>query len=82
MVAVVQLVEHQVVILAVAGSSPVSHPHRWEGVIALPPFASRPDVIASARRAQTSDRAVGGYAAPDTTPGWTREFAPTGDDPV
>ena len=26
MVAVVQLVEHQVVILAVAGSSPVSHP--------------------------------------------------------
>ena len=32
MVAVVQLVEHQVVILAVAGSSPVSHPNRWEGV--------------------------------------------------
>ena len=28
MVAVVQLVEHQVVILAVAGSSPVSHPNR------------------------------------------------------
>ncbi len=28
MVAVVQLVEHQVVILAVAGSSPVSHPMR------------------------------------------------------
>lgn len=27
MVAVVQLVEHQVVILAVAGSSPVSHPN-------------------------------------------------------
>lgn len=27
MVAVVQLVEHQVVILGVAGSSPVSHPH-------------------------------------------------------
>ena len=26
MVAVVQLVEHQVVILGVAGSSPVSHP--------------------------------------------------------
>ncbi len=28
MVAVVQLVEHQVVILAVAGSSPVSHPEK------------------------------------------------------
>ncbi len=27
MVAVVQLVEHQVVILGVAGSSPVSHPY-------------------------------------------------------
>ncbi len=27
MVAVVQLVEHQVVILGVAGSSPVSHPN-------------------------------------------------------
>lgn len=39
MVAVVQLVEHQVVILAVAGSSPVSHPRRWEGLLALPPFA-------------------------------------------
>ena len=32
MVAVVQLVEHQVVILAVAGSSPVSHPSRSEGI--------------------------------------------------
>ena len=29
MVAVVQLVEHQVVILGVAGSSPVSHPKKW-----------------------------------------------------
>jgi hypothetical protein len=28
MVAVVQLVEHQVVILEVAGSSPVSHPDK------------------------------------------------------
>ena len=28
MVAVVQLVEHQVVILGVAGSSPVSHPEQ------------------------------------------------------
>ena len=33
MVAVVQLVEHQVVILAVAGSSPVSHPDRSEGIL-------------------------------------------------
>ena len=31
MVAVVQLVEHQVVILAVAGSSPVSHPAGGRG---------------------------------------------------
>ena len=38
MVAVVQLVEHQVVILAVAGSSPVSHPQAG-GHFALPPFA-------------------------------------------
>ena len=36
MVAVVQLVEHQVVILAVAGSSPVSHPTGQGGI-----FASR-----------------------------------------
>lgn len=36
MVAVVQLVEHQVVILAVAGSSPVSHPD-----IGNPAYASR-----------------------------------------
>jgi hypothetical protein len=36
MVAVVQLVEHQVVILGVAGSSPVSHP---EVNIASPAFA-------------------------------------------
>lgn len=36
MVAVVQLVEHQVVILAVAGSSPVSHPRRWEGLLGPP----------------------------------------------
>ena len=31
MVAVVQLVEHQVVILVVAGSSPVSHPKEMQG---------------------------------------------------
>lgn len=31
MVAVVQLVEHQVVILGVAGSSPVSHPKEIKG---------------------------------------------------
>ena len=82
MVAVVQLVEHQVVILAVAGSSPVSHPYRWEGLLALPPFAYTPDVIASARRAQTIDRAVECFGAVDATPGWTREFAPTGDNLV
>lgn len=35
MVGVVQLVERQVVILNVAGSSPVTHPNRSEGVIAL-----------------------------------------------
>jgi hypothetical protein len=40
MVAVVQLVEHQVVILDVAGSSPVSHPNRSEGIVALRPFLS------------------------------------------
>ncbi len=34
MVAVVQLVEHQVVILAVAGSSPVSHPDSGNAVCA------------------------------------------------
>ena len=34
MVAVVQLVEHQVVILAVAGSSPVSHPDTGNAVCA------------------------------------------------
>lgn len=32
MVAVVQLVEHQVVILEVAGSSPVSHPDAGNAV--------------------------------------------------
>ena len=32
MVAVVQLVEHQVVILGVAGSSPVSHPESARGL--------------------------------------------------
>ena len=41
MVAVVQLVEHQVVILAVAGSSPVSHP-TGQGV------SSRPDLFFAA----------------------------------
>ena len=35
MVGVVQLVERQVVILNVAGSSPVTHPNRSEGVLAL-----------------------------------------------
>jgi hypothetical protein len=35
MVAVVQLVEHQVVILGVAGSSPVSHPTDQGGVFAF-----------------------------------------------
>ncbi len=39
MVAVVQLVEHQVVILGVAGSSPVSYPSRPEGFLTLWPFA-------------------------------------------
>lgn len=39
MVAVVQLVEHQVVILAVAGSSPVSHPAGGRGFLTLPPSA-------------------------------------------
>ena len=38
MVAVVQLVEHQVVILAVAGSSPVSHPEQVGGRIRSPTF--------------------------------------------
>ena len=40
MVAVVQLVEHQVVILAVAGSSPVSHPAEVGGHSALRLFLS------------------------------------------
>ena len=41
MVDVVQLVEHQVVILAVAGSSPVIHPDEWEvRVSGLPFFVS------------------------------------------
>ena len=40
MVAVVQLVEHQVVILEVAGSSPVSHPEQGgqRQMLALPAF--------------------------------------------
>jgi hypothetical protein len=43
MVAVVQLVEHQVVILAVAGSSPVSHPDRSGsfGSLTIISFATR-----------------------------------------
>jgi hypothetical protein len=45
MVAVVQLVEHQVVILAVAGSSPVSHPAGRE--------ASSPPGIFSLARLQS-----------------------------
>jgi hypothetical protein len=38
MVSVVQLVEHQVVILGVAGSSPVTHPSKPEGVGSRPAF--------------------------------------------
>lgn len=39
MVAVVQLVEHQVVILGVAGSSPVSHPKVFRrGVLCISPL--------------------------------------------
>jgi hypothetical protein len=38
MVAVVQLVERQVVILEVAGSSPVSHPRKVGGHFAVRPF--------------------------------------------
>jgi hypothetical protein len=38
MVAVVQLVERQVVILEVAGSSPVSHPRKVGGHFAIRPF--------------------------------------------
>ena len=41
MVAVVQLVEHQVVILAVAGSSPVSHPAEVGGLFSPPTFFFR-----------------------------------------
>lgn len=41
MVAVVQLVEHQVVILEVAGSSPVSHPRKVGGHFAIRPFCIR-----------------------------------------
>src|SRR3954452_2855996 len=41
MVAVVQLVEHQVVILAVAGSSPVSHPAEVGGLSSPPTFFFR-----------------------------------------
>ena len=44
MVAVVQLVEHQIVILDVAGSSPVSHPTRvrWELEAKGPPLEEVP----------------------------------------
>lgn len=44
MVAVVQLVEHQIVILDVAGSSPVSHPTRvgWEPTFKGPPLDKVP----------------------------------------
>ena len=36
MVSVVQLVEHQVVVLEVAGSSPVTHPNSSEGIFCSP----------------------------------------------
>ncbi len=39
MVAVVQLVEHQVVILGVAGSSPVSHPNAKARTVSVRAFA-------------------------------------------
>lgn len=55
MVAVVQLVEHQVVILGVAGSSPVSHPYRWEGIYALPPFSFPSDLAPLAQRQRHFD---------------------------
>ena len=42
MVAVVQLVEHQVVILGVAGSSPVSHPNEAADPSAVCPGARGP----------------------------------------
>ena len=44
MVAVVQLVEHQIVILDVAGSRPVSHPTRvrWELQAKGPPLEEVP----------------------------------------
>ncbi len=38
MVGVVQLVEHQVVILDVAGSSPVAHPKKKAGLLVRPAF--------------------------------------------
>lgn len=53
MVDVVQLVEHQVVILAVAGSSPVIHPEEQ-----LPPPASQVGAVAVSR---TEDPCATGF---------------------
>ena len=46
MVAVVQLVEHQVVILGVAGSSPVSHPEEIQGQGVFSTWIRCPDFVA------------------------------------
>src|SRR5438128_1240122 len=69
MVAVVQLVEHQVVILAVAGSSPVSHPSRWEGLLALPLFCSHEGLQPYATPLATTTRLSTHYRLGNVTAG-------------
>ena len=62
MVTVVQLVEHQVVILAVAGSSPVSHPEEKPpaspGGFSVSPAAPHPHVVRSAATARSAHRSL------------------------
>ena len=58
MVAVVQLVEHQIVILDVAGSSPVSHPDEQgpdRSVRALPLFPDRRSATTDTPPARAAD---------------------------
>ena len=56
MVAVVQLVEHQVVILGVAGSSPVSHPKCPSLVLGPFQFSACMLASSSSERAGLSDK--------------------------
>lgn len=56
MVAVVQLVEHQVVILGVAGSSPVSHPQGKRTDLGLKPRSVRFFFVAPAQRCRPASR--------------------------